>query len=250
LTINEFVDQLEDFSSWDGRKQVDYLAFFLIALVGQPSFSAREIAESFEVLSLKPYSRVAPYLSENAHRGRGGKYVKVGREYSLERSLLNEIRTRVEHEPKRLHVSKQLSDLLGRVGDAQEQTFLEEAKNCYRVGAFRAAIIMVWIVVVHHLQKFVLNDAKALAAFNDALSKNPDKRVRIVVKGDDFSELQESRFIELMRSAGLISNDVRKILDEKLGTRNSAAHPSGLVFDGHKATEFSSDLVQNVLLKF
>ena len=59
-----------------------------------------------------------------------------------------------------------------------------------------------------------------------------------------------ARLIELLRAAGLISNDVRKVLDEKLGIRNSAAHPSDLVFDGHKATEFSSDLIQNVLLKF
>ena len=37
------------------------------------------------------------------------------------------------------------------------------------------------------------------------------------------------------------SNDVRKILDGKLGTRNSAAHPSGIVIGEHKAVEFGTD---------
>ncbi len=45
MTIKEFVEQFEDFPRWDGRKQVDYLAYFLIAVVGQPSFSAREMAK-------------------------------------------------------------------------------------------------------------------------------------------------------------------------------------------------------------
>lgn len=38
-------------------------------------------------------------------------------------------------------------------------------------------------------------------------------------------------------------------MDEKLGIRNSAGHPSGVRISGHKATEFIIDLVENVLLK-
>jgi len=238
LTIKEFADQFEDFSAWDGRKQVDYLAYFLIALVGQPSFSAREMAEAFDILSMKPYSRIAPYLSEHANKGKGGKYIKVGKEYGLERSIQEQIRKLVEDEPKKIRVSQQLSDLMGKVTDPQEQSFLKEAKDCYRVAAFRATIILIWILVIHHLERFILGDKNALEEF------------RVISKHEDFSELSEVRLIELMRAAGLISNDVRKLLDEKLGTRNSAAHPSALIFDGHKATEFSSDLIQNVLLKF
>ena len=67
---------------------------------------------------------------------------------------------------------------------------------------------------------------------------------------DDFSELKESKFIELMRSEKIISNDIRKILDEKLGIRNSASHPSPITIEGHKATEFILDLVENVILKY
>ena len=250
MTIKEFVDQFEDFTEWDGPKQVDYLAYFLIAIVGQPSFSTKEMVESFDILAMKPYSRLGPYLSEHANKGRGGKYIKVGREYGLERSVLEKIRKHVEDEPKRIQVSQQLSDLMARVGDPREHAFLKEATDCYRVRAFRATIVMVWVLVVHHLEKFVLKNASALARFNGALAKNPDKRVKVISRAEDFSDLSEVKLIELMRASDLISNDIRKLLDEKLGIRNSAAHPSDLIFDGHKATEFSSDLIQNILLKF
>jgi len=136
------------------------------------------------------------------------------------------------------------------VAHSREHAFLREATDCYRVGAFRATIIMIRILAVHHLEDFIFASPSGLAEFNAALGKNPDKKLKVVVKREDFSELSEVRLIELMRAAGLISNDVRKLLDEKLGIRNSAAHPSDVIFDGHKATEFSSDLIQNVLLRF
>jgi len=54
------------------------------------------------------------------------------------------------------------------------------------------------------------------------------------------------------RSADVISNDVRKILDEKLGTRNSSAHPSAIAIaiKRSKVIAFVEDLVENVVLKY
>lgn len=45
------------------------------------------------------------------------------------------------------------------------------------------------------------------------------------------------------------SNDVRKILDEKLGFRNSCAHPSSIAVGDSKALSFVEDLVDNVIAK-
>jgi hypothetical protein len=137
---------------------------------------------------------------------------------------------------------------VAKVGSPVENDFLRETINCYRIEAHRAAIIMVWIVTMSHLQKYVYSNK--LVEFNTAFAKNPDKKVKKVVNYDDFSDLPESKMIELARSANIISNDVRKLLDEKLGTRNSAAHPSGINISGHKATEFAIDLIDNVLLKY
>ena len=107
---------------------------------------------------------------------------------------------------------------------------------------------MVWVLTMDHLQKYTFGSK--LTEFNAAIGAHPDKKMELIVAYDDFAELKESRVIELMRSAGIISSDVRKILDEKLGIRNSAGHPSGITFSGHKTTEFALDLIENVLLKF
>jgi hypothetical protein len=131
-----------------------------------------------------------------------------------------------------------------------EQSFLQEAIDCYEIGARRAAIVMTWILIVHHLFHYVFNNE--LTAFNAALSKNQDKRIKIssVRKIQDFSEIPESKFIELCRISKIISNDVRKILNTKLGIRNSCAHPSGVSISEVKATDFIIDLVDNIILRF
>ncbi len=247
-SIENFIAKFDDFPGWAPTKQVDYITYYWTTEGGKDGISGNEITNSFRLLHLKEYKRVRPYLSENAS-GRKGKYVKVpSGGYRLTRAKYNEIDREVKQEPVRVAVSTQLTDLVAKVLDSSEEEFLDEAINCYRVEAYRAFIILVWIVAVDHLQKYIF--ANQLQDFNSALAKNPDKKVRKIVNYDDFSDLPESKLIELSRSANIISNDVHKLLDEKLGTRNSAAHPSGIKISGHKATEFALDLIDNVLLKF
>ena len=246
--LSEFIAKFDDFPDWDPRKQIDYISYFLIAVSGKQSILHRDVEEAFSELSLKEYKRAPQYLSENANNSKG-KYIKVKNGgYKLERGIFEAIKTAVENEPVMVQVSKRLSDLVPKVKNTNEKSFLIEAINCYRVEAYRATIVLVWIITIDHLQSYIfgckLND------FNAALAKSPDKKMSKIINYDDFSELKESKFIELARSAGVISNDVRKILDEKLGIRNSAAHPSSIEFSGHKTTEFILDLVTNVLLKY
>ncbi len=70
------------------------------------------------------------------------------------------------------------------------------------------------------------------------------------VTRDDFGDIPEGKFIELLRASGIISNDVRKILDQKLGTRNSCAHPSGISINRSKVIDFVEDVIENVILKY
>jgi hypothetical protein len=90
------------------------------------------------------------------------------------------------------------------------------------------------------------------AAFDRVLAANTDKRVKVtsIKTRDDFGDIPEGKLIEFLRSSGAISNDVRKILDEKLGTRNSSAHPSGIEIKRSKVIDFVDDLVTNVVLKY
>lgn len=246
--LSEFIAKFDDFSDWDPRRQIDYISYFLITVGGKQSILHKDIKEAFSELSLKEYKRTPQYLSENANNSKG-KYIKVkDGGYKLERGTFEAIKTAAENEPVMVQVSQQLADLVLKVKNTNEKSFLIEAINCYRVEAYRATIVLVWIIAIDHLQNYIFGEK--LNDFNAALAKSPDKKMSKIINYDDFGDLKESKFIELARSAGIISNDVRKILDEKLGIRNSAAHPSGIQFSGHKTTEFILDLVTNVVLKY
>lgn len=247
--LESFVNGLDSFSLWGPKRQIDYFAYFL-STRGNGDFSVAQIEKCFALAALRPYSRVHRYLSENVTKKGGGRYVKTKQGYALERGFRESIQAEIDEEPKRVLLSAALKSLLNSVTDTHENSFLAEALSCYRAKAFRAAILMTWILTIHHLAKHVFT--QQLAAFNSVLAKNTDKRIRIssITTVDDFGEIPEERLIELCRSAGVLSNDVRKILQEKLGIRNSAAHPSGITVDGHKATEFITDLLNNVVLKY
>jgi hypothetical protein len=247
VTLKDFVSKFDDFARWGASQQADYITYYFTTEGGQDSVTASEIKAAFKTLNLKPYKRTAAYLSDNAS-SRKGKYVKVDKGYRLVQSTFNDIDRLIKHEPVKIAVDAQLSDLIEKVIDNSEKNFLLEASNCYRVEAYRAFVILVWIVTMHHMQKYIFDNK--LNEFNVAFAKNPDKKLSSIKNYDDFSDIKEVKFIELARSANIISNDVQKIMNEKLGTRNSAAHPSGVKISGHKATEFALDLIDNILLKY
>lgn len=246
-SLEGFVGKINNFPGLSKNAQVDYLAYYLIVVAGSKTFAPKQLTDCFSSLSMKPHGRLPQYLSENA-KSKSGNYIKSSSGYCLERAALENLKKIIENEPQTVTVSQQLSDLVNKVKDSQERNFLIEAVNCYRVKAYRATIILVWILVMDHLYKHVFGTR--LNDFNVSLAKNPDKKVSKVVAYEDFLDLKESKFIEICRAAGIISKDIRKILDEKLGIRNSAAHPSGITFSGHKTTEFVLDLIENVLLKY
>lgn len=108
---------------------------------------------------------------------------------------------------------------------------------------------MVWLMTVDHLQRYVL--AHKLNEFNTAWAARPDCHGRNITTQDDFLEIRdESAFIEILRSATIVTKDVRRILDEKLGFRNTCAHPNDIVIPDSKVLATIEDLVYNVLQKY
>jgi hypothetical protein len=251
MDLKEFINHLDSFATWDGKKQVDYLAFFLLTHKGLSSFTAKQIDECFDDIPMNEYSRTAPYLSEEVAK-RSGKYKKIkSRGYTLVKHSYDEIHLHVQNEPSKTKVSHQLTDLIAKVSDLHELSFLQEAINCIAIKAPRAAVVMLWILTMSHLENYIFLDINRLKNFNDAVTKHPNKKsVKEIKIKDDFSEIKESIFIELMSSANIISGDVRKILDEKLGIRNTSGHPAGVIISEHKATEFAIEVINNVLLKY
>jgi hypothetical protein len=90
-----------------------------------------------------------------------------------------------------------------------------------------------------------------LGDFNAQLPKSFPKKAYLVpiAKREDFEELKESELLQIAKSAGNITDNVYKILKEKLDRRNMAAHPSTVVISKLQAEDFIHDLVVNVLIR-
>jgi hypothetical protein len=251
-SLDSFLTQLPNLNGKKPSELVEYFIYFLTIIKGQDVARPSDVGRCFEISRLPKYSNVSTYLSRNSKKRKNQppRFLNISGGYQLERNAQLELEKSLNTGPARIETSLLMRRLLPKISNPQEETFLQEAIDCYEIGARRAAIVMAWILAIHHLHSYVLKHA--LGAFNAALSVTQDRRIKIklITKVDDFSEIPESKFIELCRTAKIISNDARKILDAKLGIRNSFAHPSILSISEVKTTDFIIDLVDNVLLKF
>jgi hypothetical protein len=117
------------------------------------------------------------------------------------------------------------------------------------VEAYRSCIVMTWNLAYSHLIHWILASQQRLDDFNAAISKRYPKKPPITISHyDHFEELKESEVIEVCNSAGLLNSGVVRILKEKLGKRNTSAHPSSAVVVQSQADDVITDLVNNVVL--
>jgi hypothetical protein len=221
--------------------------YYLTVELAQESASAKAVDDCFRACDLTVPKRTASYLSEGLTSNR---YVKAASGYKLQRHYREVLSQRLGAEQVIVQASAELRRLETKLQPVSDKQFLKETIDCFEVGANRATIVMCWILTLDHLIDYTMKHH--LAAFNSVLVRNTDKRVKVssISMRDDFSDIPEGKLIEFLRSAGVISNDVRKILEEKLGTRNSSAHPSGVTVKPSKVIDFVDDLVENVILKY
>lgn len=169
--------------------------------------------------------------------------------YSLSLHGLDEAERYLKDEPQIQKGTEMLKNLLPKILDKNQKIFLGEAITCAERGLKRASIIMTWLFVMDYMQEFIIVNKKT--EFITALSRRPDvNRLPQINTKDDFEDMKESIFIEIMRLAGIITLGVSKILKEKLDIRNTCAHPSDVFIHESKVVNFIEDLVENVVLKY
>lgn len=248
--LEAFALQIPELSSKSAADLIGHFVYFITVLEGESVATAAGVERCFEVLRIQKYSNISTYLSRHSKRGGSGKFIKISGGYHLCRTVQLEIQKTLHSGPSKIETSHLLRGLVPRLSDNIDRQFLQEVIDCYEIGARRASIVMAWLLAVNHLCTYIY--VKELPAFNAVLSRNTDKRVKIsaISKIDDFSEIPEGKLIEFAKSANIISNDVRKILDTKLGIRNTSAHPSAVSISEVKATDFIIDLVENIILKY
>lgn len=248
--LETFAISIPDLANRQASELIDYFVYYITVVDEVSSARPIDVQNCFAELRIAPYSNVSAYLTKHSKRSKTQRFIKTKEGYVISRAFQLDIQQSLHTGPARIETSVLLRNLLPCVHNLHEQNFLQEAIDCYEIGARRSAIVMTWLLVMDHMCKYVFENN--LTDFNSALSKNTDKRIKItaILKEDDFSEIGESKLIEFFRQAGIITNDVRKILDVKLGIRNTAAHPAAITVSEVKATDFIIDLVDNVIVKY
>lgn len=246
---NRFYNSIENASGQSQSALVELFVYFLTVEKGQEAATPKEVVDCFTACDLVVPGNVSARLSEGLN-GKPPKYIRANGGYKLQRHMREALSRKLGAEKVTAQTSATLRSLEHKMPEGGDKEFLREAIDCFEVGANRATIVMVWILAIDQLFAHIL--AHKLAQFNLALAMNTDKsvKVKVITHRDDFTEMKESKFIELCRTAKIISNDVRKILDQKLETRNSSAHPSGVTIRNTKVIDFVEDLVENVVLKY
>lgn len=247
--VNRFYNSIENVSELKQREVIDYFVYFLTIELGEISATAQKIRECFDACDLPIPARLNTHLSESTKK-KPPTLIKKNNGYILERHYREKLSSQLGGEKVILQTSAELRKLETQLHDSDKKEFLKETVDCFEAKANRAAIVMCWILTIDHLCEYILK--KKLNEFNLALKKQNDKRIKVdsIACRDDFDDIPEGKFIEICRSSKIISNDVRKILDQKLGTRNSCAHPSGVSIKRSKVIDFIDDLVTNVVLKY
>jgi hypothetical protein len=240
------------FGSWSHADKVRYFAWFLHAHEKRERFNSADIGKCFDHLRMAPPTSISPFLNQMEKAKPKPLVLRDARGFYLEHSLFEALNAKYGQRKITIQITQMLIDLPSKVPDVLEREFLNEALICYREGAFRAAIVMTWNLAFDHLLNFVLKHH--LVTFNKQwplsfLARNQKARVQAISTRDDFGELKESEVLLICKSAAIVTPGLYDILDQKLGRRNTAAHPSTIVISQIQAEDVIDDLVNNVVLK-
>jgi len=248
VQLDDLKRAVPGFDALSHPERIKLFAWFLHTQAGRERVDVESIRRCYEQLHYDP-PNLRRDMARLAER-RPAELLKDATGYRLEARVREALDAKYSEAPSSIAVARLLVDLPSKVPGAEASEFLREALTCYRVKAFRSAIVMAWTLAYDHLLRWLLADAKRLQTFNQRIPVRYPKKQIQVAAFDDFEGLKESEVIEVASSAGLLNGGLVKILDKELKRRNSAAHPSPTVFTQYQAEDAITDLVNNAVLKF
>jgi hypothetical protein len=258
MTLFEFLKEIPNFHDYSRKSKLLLLAYYLRQHKGLIEFSSKDIENCCQGI-IKPPSQPKQQLVLLL-KGKSSPFMKgINRShYSLTAVGMSEVESYLSAGNKAEAVTDRfLSDVISylrkfisKITEENQRKFIAEAVACLGVDARRATIVMTWAATIDHLYDHILKHK--LDDFNRAIQRRSEKNYSslTITSKDDFGDIRESVFIEICKSARIISSDVRKILNEKLGIRNTCAHPSGIEVHPSKVVNFVEDLVDNVIGKY
>lgn len=246
-----FYSSVKNAQSLSEPARVELFVYFITEVDGDEAATAKRVIECFKESSLTP-PKTIPQILNRGLTSSPKRYVKAPTGYKLEYHRRETLAGQLGAETHTVQIPQELRELETKLTEGNGKEWFKESMDCFGVEAYRAALIMTWIFALDHLFNYIL--AHKIVEFNTALSQHPDqrtvKKVGQILARDDFGGIGEEMFLDICKTAKIISADVRRLMGVALGVRNSAAHPSGVVITRGKFVTTAEDLVLNVVLKY
>ncbi len=246
MSLAAFIRNLPNFADSSLTRKIKVFAWYLHEELNQERFTGTEINRCFDEVHLSRPSNTSSML-RGMTLTNPKQVLRDAKGYRLSASSRSEMVQLIP--PARqsaAEATKLLKGLEARVTDPHQKTFLAEALVCFSQEAYRASIVMAWNLAYSHVCDYIFDSH--LPDFNTQL-KLARPKADPLAKRSDFEDLKESLVIEVARGAGILSAASAKSLTEKLGKRNTAAHPSSTIVTSVTAEEVIHDLVENILLR-
>lgn len=129
------------------------------------------------------------------------------------------------------------------------QDYLNEAVDCYEHDAYRGAVLMVWSATVEHIYSAIESHSDGFKAMETANQSRFGKSntYRKIRRKNDLLYLNDKNLLQICEDAGVFNRNARKLLEEKLDTRNRCGHPTGYVIGREEAVVFIESLINNII---
>jgi hypothetical protein len=248
--LKSFVGGISEYAKWNHAEKVKFFAWYLHVYEKKDRINGADVAACYDALHDEQPSSIAPFLA-SMEKKNPKEAIRDGGGYYLSKQVRDVLDAKYGTHAITLNIRQKVSDLINKVPDIAEKDFMREAEICLRHDAGRATIIMVWNVAFYHLCQFVLKNH--LGQFNAGFQRHytglwQQAKVKTLASYDDFSTLKESVVIDICKRENIINHNIAKILEKRLGDRNSAAHPSTIHVGQLQAEAFIEDIVDNVVL--
>lgn len=246
VDLRSFVAGVSAFAEMGHQDKVRLFSWLQHHLFKRERFITGDINNCYDELHLQP-GNTSQYLKNLE----GRDLLKDGRGYYCEGRFREIYERKYGVHQVTLQVRDMVKNLVNDLPELEEQDIFHEAMTCLKYDAGRAAIVMVWNIGFYHLCKYVLTHK--LEEFNDRIPVRYPKKWKaadmpLIKKYDDFGdEMSEREAIEVCNSAGIITGNMFKVYVEKLGKRNTAAHPSQTRVTQIQAEGFIDDLINNTV---